>query len=63
LARVQISPDGIHWVDEGSVFELPQATGGVGFARVTQFGGYLRLRASLPMGAKLRVVAALTLKE
>jgi len=62
-AQVQISPDGIHWVDEGTVCELPQAAGGIGFARVARFGGYLRLRASLPAGATLRVVAALTLKE
>jgi hypothetical protein len=62
-ARVQISPDGIHWVDEGTRFELPHSAGDVGFGRAAQFGGFLRLRATLPAGATLRVVAALTLKE
>lgn len=63
VAQVQISPDGIHWVDEGTSFALPVAEGAVGFGRVAHFGGYLRLRAHLPEGAALRVIAALALKE
>lgn len=62
-ARVQISPDGIHWADEGTAFELPERAGGLAFGRVAQFGGWLRLHASLPDGAALRVIAALALKE
>lgn len=63
IAQVQISPDGIHWVDEGTRFDLPLAEGAVGFGRVAHFGSYLRLRVQLPDGAALRVIAALTLKE
>ena len=62
-AYVQLSPDGIHWVDEGTRFDLPDAAGAVTFARVTHFGGYLRLRATLPAGSAVRVIASLALKE
>ena len=37
--RVQLSPDGIRWLDEGSEIR----TGGSAFARVSRFGGFLRL--------------------
>ena len=62
-AQVQISPDGIHWVDEGTTFGLPDRSGAVTFGRVAQFGGWLRLRSRVPEGATLRVIAALALKE
>jgi hypothetical protein len=62
-ATVQISPDGIHWVDEGTSFDLPDRSGSVTFGRVSRFGGWLRLRSRVPEGSTLRVVAALTLKE
>jgi hypothetical protein len=62
-ANVQLSPDGIHWIDEGTRFELPRRGGEITFARVRHFGGYLRLRMSLPAGVALRVVASLSLKE
>jgi hypothetical protein len=62
LARVQISPDGIHWCDEGTSVPLASAAG-VTFARVSHFGGWLRLVGKLPDGAKLTVIVYLTLKE
>ncbi|MEN5074612.1 hypothetical protein ABE437_12400 [Isoptericola cucumis] len=37
--RVQLSPDGIRWHDEGTVIDTSTST----FARVTHFGGFLRL--------------------
>ena len=41
-ARIQISPDGIDWVDEGTV--LPVIRGkGLYFAKVTNFGNWLRV--------------------
>lgn len=62
VARVQISPDGIHWCDDGTV--VPLATQpGVTFGRVSHFGGYLRLIGKLPDGAKLTVLVYLSLKE
>lgn len=62
-AHVQLSPDGIHWVDEGGSFALPNHDGGLSFGRVERFGGWLRLRIALPDGAALRVIASIALKE
>jgi hypothetical protein len=61
-ARVQISPDGMNWVDEGTRFRLPAKAGEVTFARVANFGGWLRLVAEVPKKAGLKVVATLALK-
>ena len=62
VARVQLSPDGIHWCDEGTVVPLSTAPG-LTFARVSHFGGWLRLVGKLPDGAQLTVIVYLTLKE
>lgn len=37
--RVQLSPDGIRWIDEGTVLRVT----GHAMARLTHFGGFLRL--------------------
>lgn len=61
-ARVQISPDGLHWCDEGTTVALrpvPEVT----FCRLTHFGGWLRLAGSLPPGASVKVIAYVALKE
>ena len=42
-AHAQISPDGIRWLDEGSVLHVP-ATDQGSFVRLGNFGGWLRLR-------------------
>lgn len=63
IARVQISPDGIHWCDEGTTFALPTAAGQVTYARVRHFGGYLRLVAVLPPQVTCKVIVAVALKE
>ena len=62
LARVQLSPDGMHWVDEGSVLQLPARQGALVFARVANFGGWLRLAVELPSALGLQVVVTLALK-
>lgn len=61
-ARVQISPDGMHWVDEGTSFALPTAPGAIGFARVSHFGLWLRIAADLPEGLAVTVVVNWALK-
>ena len=61
-ARVQISPDGLHWCDEGTELELPIEPG-TSFCRVSRFGGYLRLTGDLPDGVRVRVIVSLSLKE
>jgi len=62
VARVQISPDGMRWVDEGARLVLPSRLEEVAFARVTQFGNWLRLAADLPDGATMKVLVTITLK-
>lgn len=62
MARVQISPDGMHWCDEGATLTLPTATGVV-FCRVSHFGGWLRLVGEVPAGASVKVIVYLVLKE
>ncbi len=61
-AQVLISPDGIHWAREGSRVELPFHAGGVAFAKLTNFGHFLKLRASIPTGAWRKVMVTLALK-
>lgn len=61
-ARVQISPDGIHWCDEGEILLLPTEPG-ITFCRVRHFGGWLRLAGQLPAVARLKVIVYLALKE
>ena len=62
VARAQLSPDGMHWCDEGTVFPLPARTGELGFCRLQQFGGWLRLCGELPPDSSLTVIAYLVLK-
>lgn len=40
--RVQLSADGIRWIDEGTVLVASDRA----FARITHFGGFLRLAGS-----------------
>jgi hypothetical protein len=61
-ARIQISPDGIHWCDEGTLLPLPTAPG-LTFCRIRHFGGWLRAVGNLPDGASLKVIVYLVLKE
>ena len=61
-ARVQISPDGIHWCDEGTTVDLPAADG-LAFGKVHHFGGWLRLVGKLPDGLSRTVIVYLVLKE
>lgn len=60
--RVQISPDGMHWVDEGTSFPGPPRAGETRFARVAGFGNWLRIVATLPPGAMLKPLVTFCLK-
>jgi hypothetical protein len=42
-AQVQISADGMHWCNEGSILDLPNIEGGTTFCKVSHFGNWLRL--------------------
>jgi hypothetical protein len=62
-ARVQISPDGLHWVDEGAAFPTIEQPG-LYFARVTQFGNWLRVAGRVePAGAAAKALVYICLKE
>lgn len=63
-ARVQISPDGKNWCDEGTLIPLPSFEhGSMSCAGVLHFGNWLRLAGRLPGHARLRVRVSLELKE
>lgn len=60
--HVQISVDGVEWLDEGSVLRCLSADGR-GFVRVSNFGGWLRLRGRAPDDHDVVVTVQLALKE
>ena len=61
-ARVQLSPDGMHWVDEGSA--LPELSQGSAFVRVREFGNWLRLAGTVsPPDRSVQAIVYLALKE
>lgn len=61
-ARVEISPDGIHWIAEGTEFELPTGKDVITCARISHFGNWLRVAAELDSGSSLTVLVTLHLK-
>lgn len=61
-ARIEISADGMHWCPEGSEFSLPQDKDLVSFQRLSHFGNFIRVAASLPADAEIVVLVALHLK-
>jgi hypothetical protein len=61
-AHVQISPDGMHWCDEGTSL-IVSTEPGLTFGRVRHFGGWLRLRGELPVGSQVNLIVYLVLKE
>ena len=61
-ARVEISPDGMRWVAEGTMLQLPVKVDEVTFARVSHFGNWLRITAELPEGCAVTVLVTYHLK-
>ena len=62
-AQVQISVDGLNWVDEGTVFKTIDAKGDY-FVKVSHFGGFLRLRSLIKgADAKFNLTIWWVLKE
>ena len=59
----QLSPDGLHWCDEGSP-PLETDRLGLGSLALRNFGSWLRLRGELAgQGGSVRVLIYLALKE
>ena len=57
-AAVQISADGIRWVDEGTRFDLPRKDDEVTFCKVKHFGGWLRLKGRIQAGEGIKVLVS-----
>ena len=60
--RIEVSPDGMRWLPEGTHFALPAEDDGMTMARVAHFGNWLRIAADLPDGAELTVLVTMHLK-
>ncbi len=60
--RVQLSPDGMHWCDEGSLLHIDWKSE-IYFVRVSHFGGWLRLTGQMTPNQRARIIAYLQLKE
>lgn len=61
VVRVQVSPDGMRWCDEGTTLTLTDQE--VDFCKVRHFGNWLRLAGELPEGGCVKVIVAVCLKE
>lgn len=62
-AAVQISADGLRWIDEGTVFQTMNSAGDY-FVKISHFGGWLRLRGSIKgNGAQFNLTIWWVLKE
>lgn len=63
-AGVQISADGLSWIDEGTRFATPIGGKGDYFLRVSHFGGWLRLNGEVGgEDARFTLTVHLALKE
>ena len=60
--KPQLSPDGMHWCDEGTLMGFRDDID-VAFVRIARFGTFLRLVGELPPGASAKVIVYLTLKS
>jgi len=54
-ARVQVSVDGVRWIDEGTAFPVLEGDGDH-FVRVRHFGGWLRLAGETEGGGAVLTV-------
>jgi hypothetical protein len=52
----------MHWCREGAEFPLPATKDAVSFQRLSHFGNFVRVTASLPAGAEIVVLVTLHLK-
>lgn len=62
LAEIEISPDGMHWVSEGTAVQMPSEKDAIAVARVAHFGNWLRVAARFAPGAEARVLVTIHLK-
>jgi hypothetical protein len=60
--RVQISPDGMNWINEGTEFLMPKEKDAIAAARIQNFGNWLRVTADFEDGTESTVLVTLHLK-
>lgn len=60
--RVELSPDGMHWLPEGSEAPMPAVRDGIVMLRIAHFGGWLRIAADFAPGSAAVVLATIHLK-
>ena len=61
-AHVQVSLDGMRWIDEGSMLPIPRVDE-IASVRLSNFGTYLRVMTVLPEGSSFKALLTLSLKE
>jgi hypothetical protein len=61
-ACVEISADGMHWLSEGTEFDMPAEKDAVAAARIAHFGNWLRVTSRFEDGAECTVLVTLHLK-
>jgi hypothetical protein len=59
---VDISPNGLHWAEEGARIKVPAEAGEVAFAKLAQFGNWLRVSGRMPEGTSAQALVTLHLK-
>jgi hypothetical protein len=59
---MEISPDGMHWLPEGTEAAMPAVRDGIVVLRVRHFGNWLRVAADFAPGAECTVLVTLHLK-
>jgi hypothetical protein len=57
-----MSPDGMHWLPEGTSFAMPAEKDGIAMARIARFGNWLRVTARFADGARSTVLVTVHLK-
>jgi len=62
MARVEISPDGMRWVAEGTEVLMPSRENAIAVLRVKHFGNWLRVAADYPPDAECTVLVTVHLK-
>lgn len=60
--RVEISPDGMRWVSEGTSASMPAGKDAVVALRIAHFGNWLRVAADFEPGAEVTVLVTVHLK-
>lgn len=62
VVRVEISPDGMRWLAEGTEAAMPAVRDGITVLRVRHFGNWLRIAADFAPGSDSTVLVTVHVK-